>query len=114
MPKPKSSKTKRKQRKKFYTLGIEFLKLQLAGNIPFWGTYLLFFLFDKGFAADKFSSLLAATVIANALFFVVDDKWVFNNSRGKRKTTNEITKGIMPKPIAAPAAFSPKDRKSAA
>lgn len=96
MPKTKTTKKRsRKQRRKFYTLGIEFIKLQLAGNIPFWGTYLLFFVFDKGFAADTFSSLLAATVIANALFFIVDDKWVFNNSRGKRKTTNEILKFVV-------------------
>lgn len=95
MVKNRNTKSKRAARKKkFIELFIEFLKLQLAGNIPFWGTYLLFALFDQVMAVDAFSSLLVATVIANVLFFVVDDRWVFKNSRKHRKTATEVWRFI--------------------
>lgn len=76
--------------KKAPAIIVEFLKLQLAGNIPFWGTYLLFALFDQGLGFDYFMSLLIATVLANILFFVIDDRWVFKNKRNHRKTTTEV------------------------
>ncbi len=92
MPK---NKKKSKKRKAALLLLWQFIKLQLAGNIPFWGTYLINFGLDKGMGVDKFQSLLVATVLANALFFIADDRWVFSDSRKKRKTTSEIWRFIV-------------------
>jgi putative flippase GtrA len=86
-------KTKRK--KSLLKLLTEFAKLQLAGNIPFWGTYLGFMLFDKALGWEEFYALATATILANILFFIVDDKWVFANEKGKRKSSYEILKFII-------------------
>lgn len=94
----KTKKAKRRPSKKqgaYRSLGVQFIKLQIAGNIPFWGTYLLFALFDKVFLVDVVLALFTATVIANSVFFYVDDRWVFADTRGKRKTTTEIVKFIV-------------------
>jgi putative flippase GtrA len=88
---PKTNSKKRKA----LSLGWEFIKLQIAGNIPFWGTYGINALLDKGFNVDKYQALLVATVLANAVFFVVDDRWVFKNSRGKRKESAEVWKFVI-------------------
>lgn len=96
MPKKRKKKSDiLKRRQNFADLGVQFIKLQIAGNIPFWGTYLLFALFESVLNYDIVLSLLIATVIANAAFFYVDDRWVFANTRGKRKTTSEIMKFII-------------------
>ena len=87
MPKTKKTSKRNRRRNKFFTIGFEFIKLQLAGNIPFWGTYLVNLLLDKGLGLPQFQSLLVATVLANALFFVVDDRWVFNSTRKKRQAS---------------------------
>lgn len=86
---------KTKKKKNFIELVTEFAKLQLAGNIPFWGTYFGYMLFDKVFGWTEFSALAVATILANTLFFIVDDKWVFANTRGKRKNPNEVLKFIV-------------------
>ena len=89
------AKTKRKKSKAALTLGWEFVKLQIAGNIPFWGTYIINAGLDKGLSVNKFDALLVATVLANALFFVVDDRWVFNSSKSKQKETSEVVKFVI-------------------
>ncbi|MDB5176858.1 MAG: hypothetical protein JWN75_526 [Candidatus Saccharibacteria bacterium] len=99
-------KKQTKKRKAFLQLVYEFLKLQLAGNIPFWGTYIINFGLDKGLHVDKFQALLVATVLANALFFIVDDLWVFSNTRGKRKTTDEIWRFVVFMSISALLTFN--------
>jgi putative flippase GtrA len=99
------SKTKSKKRKAL-NLGWEFIKLQVAGNIPFWGTYLINLGLDKSFSVDKYQALLVATVLANALFFVVDDKWVFSSTKGKRKTSSEIWKFVIFMSLSALLTFN--------
>lgn len=88
----KSTRRPHKKRGAIASLGMQFVKLQIAGNIPFWGTYLLFALLDKVFLVDIIVALFVASLLANSLFFYVDDKWVFADTRGKRKTTTEIIK----------------------
>lgn len=100
------AKNKQKKRKAILQLLWEFIKLQLAGNIPFWGTYLLFTLLDKVFYVDHFQALLVATIAANALFFFVDERWVFNNNRKKRKTTTEIWRFVVFMSISALITFN--------
>lgn len=95
MPKTNKKPTKKRPQKKksaLSSLGAQFIKLQIAGNIPFWGTYLLFALLDRVFLIDITVALFIATLLANSLFFYVDDKWVFADTRGKRKTATEIVK----------------------
>lgn len=99
-------KTKRKKSKAALTLGWEFIKLQIAGNIPFWGTYIINAGLDKGLGVDKFQALLVATVLANALFFVVDDRWVFSDSRGRRKTSAEVVKFVIFMSLSALLTFN--------
>ncbi len=98
-------KTKTKKRKAV-SLGWEFIKLQIAGNIPFWGTYIINAILDKGFNVDKYQALLVATVLASAVFFVVDDRWVFKNSRGKRKESAEIFKFVIFMSLSALVTFN--------
>lgn len=99
-------KNKHTKRKALIVLTWEFVKLQLAGNVPFWGTYLLYLLFDKGLSMEKFHALLIATVIANALFFIIDDKWVFTSTKRKRKTTVEVMRFIIFMSISAVLVFN--------
>ena len=99
-------KTKKKRTKFALSLGWEFIKLQIAGNIPFWGTYLINAMLDKGLGVDKFQALLVATVLANALFFIVDDRWVFKSSRGSRKTSAEIWKFVVFMSLSALLTFN--------
>jgi putative flippase GtrA len=104
MPKNKTKSLTKKQ--KAYQLLWEFVKLQLAGNIPFWGTYIINLVLDKGFSIDKFQALLVATVLANAVFFIVDDRWVFSQTRPKRKTTDEIVRFVIFMSLSALLVFN--------
>ena len=90
-----------------YAIGLfEFLKLQLAGNIPFWGTYTISFALDKGLGATQFESLLVATVLSYAVFFVVNDRWVFNNDRKGRSTTTNAWRFVVFMSITALITFN--------
>lgn len=99
-------KTKKKKTKVALALGWQFVKLQIAGNIPFWGTYMINAGLDKGLGVDKFQSLLVATVLANALFFIVDDRWVFSDLRNKRTSNAEIWKFIVFMSLSALLTFN--------
>lgn len=88
----KRTRTKTPYRKHLIQLLTQFAKLQLAGNIPFWGTYLGFMLLDKVFHMPEFQALAIATVIANVLFFIVDDKWVFADTNGRHGSKYEAVK----------------------
>lgn len=103
---PKHKKFSKAKKRQLLLLAWEFIKLQMAGNIPFWGTYLINFGLDKGAGVDKFQALLVATVLANALFFIADDRWVFSHSRKKRKTSSEVWRFIVFMSISALITFN--------
>jgi len=84
-----------KRRRALYQGAWEFVKLQIAGNIPFWGTYLLFALFDKVFFVETTPALLVSTIAAYTVFFIVNDIWVFNRNRNRRRKTTEIWRFIV-------------------
>lgn len=84
----------------------QFAKLQLAGNIPFWGTYFGFMLLDKVFHMPEFQALAIATVIANVLFFIVDDKWVFADTGGRHASKYEAVKFAVFISISAVVVFA--------
>ena len=74
---------------------IEFIKLQLAGNILFWGTYLGFFLLYEVANWSEVAALAVASVIAHGFFFIANKEWVFDESSSRRKTSREITRFII-------------------
>lgn len=83
--------------KKQFTLKnlIQFIKLQLAGNILFWGTYIGFFLLYEFAHWSQTAALAVASIIAHAAFFFVDKKWVFHEHEGRRKTRVELFRFII-------------------
>ena len=85
---------KTRQKKTLIRRVIEFVKLQLAGNILFWGTYLGYFLSDKLFHKPTIGALAIASLAAHALFFIVSRDWVFNAEGGK-KSTRQIARFIV-------------------
>lgn len=81
-----------KQKTKKVTLDglVEFLKLQVAGNILFWGTFLGNALLMEVFGWPSYLSLPVASIAFHVVFFVVDKNWVFSDKTGQRKTTSEL------------------------
>jgi len=74
---------------------IQFIKLQLAGNVLFWGTYIGFFVLYELVKMPEVAALATASIIAHAAFFIVDKKWVFHEGEGRRKTGVELTRFII-------------------
>lgn len=74
----------KRQKKNLVRRAIEFIKLQLAGNILFWGTYLGYFVSDKVFHEPSIVALAIASLAAHCLFFVVSRDWVFDADGGKK------------------------------
>lgn len=56
---------------------LQFLKLQLAGNILFIGTLLGVAVADTLLAADPFHGLIVGSALAHVLFFYVNKTWIF-------------------------------------
>lgn len=60
-------------------LGWEFIKLQIAGNILFFGTFFGFYIGDKVLHTPQLPTLIVSSILANILFFIVDRDWVFTS-----------------------------------
>lgn len=69
---------------------VQFIKLQLAGNVLFWGTYVGYFLLENILQWPDLRALVIASIVAHIAFFVVDKEWVFNSDTGSEKTTGEV------------------------
>ena len=74
---------------------IEFIKLQLAGNIIFWGTYLGYFVSDYFFGHPDIFALAIASLIAHGLFFIVSREWVFDSKTGKRRDRQDVYRFVI-------------------
>lgn len=85
---------KKKTKNKFHLL-IEFLKLQVAGNILFWVTYVAYALFDYGARIPYPVSFVMATIAGNIVFFLVDRHWIYNARNGRRKSSREVVRFII-------------------
>lgn len=77
-------------RKKTSTLAsnfLQFIKLQLAGNILFIGTIAGVTIADTLTEADPFVGLVIGSALAHVLFFYVNKNWIFtgNNDKETRK-----------------------------
>ena len=80
----------KKTKKILLTRSVEFLKLQVAGNILFWGTFLGNTLLMEVFCWPSYLSLPVASIVFHGVFFVVDKNWVFSDKTGQRKTKSEL------------------------
>jgi len=85
----------KRSRKQLIRIAIQFLKLQVAGNIIFWGTYIGYFVSDYFFNKPELWALAVASLIAHGIFFVVSREWVFNTETGERKSRQEIRRFII-------------------
>ena len=74
---------------------IQFIKLQLAGNILFWGTLIGSFILHDVVGWSEFAALVVASVTSHALFFIADKEWVFNEGKDGRKSSDEIARFII-------------------
>ena len=86
---------KAKQKKNFIKTAIEFLKLQIAGNILFWGTLGGTFALKELMHWQELVALAVAALLAHVLFFIVDRNWVFDEKHQTRKTNTEITRFVI-------------------
>lgn len=84
-----------KKKKRLLKLVVEFIKLQLTGNILFWGTYVGYFLLHELAHWPDLAALAFASLFAHALFFLVNKEWVFDDKTGKRKTSQEIIRFVL-------------------
>lgn len=85
----------RTQKKSLIKLAVEFIKLQLAGNVLFWGTYAGYFILHELAHWSDIPALATASLIAHALFFIANKEWVFDDKTGRRKTGNEIVRFVL-------------------
>lgn len=85
----------KKQKKSLIKIAIEFVKLQLAGNILFWGTYIGYFVLHEILNWPDANALASASIIAHGLFFIVNKEWVFDDKTGRRKTSSEIKRFVI-------------------
>lgn len=84
--------TKRKKQT-WVDILIEFLKAQVAGNVLFFSTMFGFFVGDKLLHAPEIPTLIASSVVANVIFFIINRELVFT-SGGKRRSVNEVYRFI--------------------
>lgn len=74
---------------------IEFLKVQVAGNVLFWVTYASYFVFDELASIPYPISFIMATITGNIVFFMLDRQWIYNSHNGKRKSSQEIMRFVI-------------------
>lgn len=85
----------RTQKRSLIETAIEFVKLQLAGNILFWGTYIGYFLLFEVAEWGYLEALVTASLVAHFLFFIANKEWVFEDETGKRKTSVEAVRFVL-------------------
>lgn len=88
----KTKKTKRSSRLRLF---IQFIKVNIAGNILFLTTYIGFPVFHEVLGWERITSLVVASLIGNVIFFILDKEWVFNTSSNSRKTRREVMRFII-------------------
>lgn len=73
----------------------QFVKLQLSGNVLFWGTVIGSIFFHEVVGMSKLVSVALASAIFHVVFFLLDKHWVFSTKTGKDKTRNEIVRFVI-------------------
>lgn len=85
----------KKQKKSLWQNVLQFIKLQLAGNILFWGTYLGYAFADNVLHNRTWLALAIPSILAHVVFFAVDRNWVFSEKTGKQKTSLEAIRFVI-------------------
>lgn len=85
---------KSKTKKSLWKSAAQFIKLQLAGNVLFWGTYLGYAFADNVLHTKSAWALAIPSILAHILFFILDKNWVFSEKTGTQKTTDEIVRFV--------------------
>ena len=86
---------KKKQKQNLVRRAWEFVKLQLSGNILFWGGLGGTAFFKEFIGLPSVWALALGNIIAYVVFFLVDKHWVFSDKTGKRKASDEIFRFII-------------------
>ncbi|NCU30902.1 hypothetical protein EOM57_03795, partial [Candidatus Saccharibacteria bacterium] len=81
-------KTKKKKSSSFW----QFVKLQLSGNVLFWGTIVGSIVLHEVFGLKKIVAVAVASAFFYIVFFLLDKHWVFSTKTGKNKTQDEIVR----------------------
>lgn len=84
-----------KAKKSLWKNIIQFVKLQLASNVLFWGTYVGYAIGDKLVRAESWKAIAVASILAHVLFFAINKKWVFNTKVGQAKTRVEMLRFLL-------------------
>lgn len=71
---------------------VQFIKLQIAGNILFWGTLIGSFVLHEVLHWNEISALVTASLVSHFLFFLADRSWVFDEKGTQRKTGIELVR----------------------
>ena len=86
---------KKKTKQSLWKNILEFIRLQIAGNVLFWGTYGGSAFFDKVMHWQSWQGIAVASLIANIAFFILDRNWVFSVKTGERKTGDEVVRFVI-------------------
>lgn len=82
-------------KKKLWKAIVQFIKLQLAGNILFWGTYISYAVGHELLGWNSMLSIVIGSLAAHVLFFIANKNWVFDTKTGKRKSAQELVRFIL-------------------
>ncbi|MFS8120083.1 MAG: GtrA family protein, partial [Microcoleus sp.] len=86
---------RKKQKKSLIKLVLEYIRYTVAGNVLFWGTYILFFVGNVLMNQPSDVALPIASLLATILYFFVDKEWVFTEKGDRRKTSTEMVRFIL-------------------
>lgn len=86
---------KKRQKRKILKLVFEFIKLQLAGNILFYGTLGGSFVFNRLFDWPPILDVAVASILAHIIFFMVNKEWIYNKKTSQKKSRQEIRRFIL-------------------
>lgn len=80
------AQNKKRKRKNLW----QFIRFNIAGFIFFWATYGLYFVFEQLLGWPSAWALATGSLIAHAIYFVLDKEWVFNAKGARKKTAGEM------------------------
>ncbi len=86
---------RKKQKKSLIKLIFEYIRYTVAGNVLFWGTYILFFIGNVLMNQSSDVALPIASLLATILYFIVDKEWVFAEKGDRRKTSIEMVRFML-------------------
>ncbi len=73
---------------------LEFVRLQLAGNILFIGTLAGIFVAEKIFTVHSIIGVIVGSIVAHIIFFIVNRHWVFRSADDDERLVSEVVRFI--------------------